>query len=533
LKVVEQGQASSNNLIGQFGVGFYSLFMVSKKVKVYSRSAKDPTAPGHIWTSDGSGTYSVSEAEGVQRGTKIIIELDEKSHEFAQRHMIENVIKKYSNFVGFDIKLNGATVNTVKAIWTLPKESLTEKDHKEFYQFIAHAYDTPMYHLHYSTDSPINVRAIFYVPEQHMEKYGLGLMEPGVNLFSRKILIQAKCKGLLPDWLRFIRGVVDSEEVPLNLSRETLQDSQLVKRLGSVLTRRILKFFEEQAKTDPEKFEKFVKEYGQFLKQGVCTDLKWKEDIAKLLRVESSHTVEGQVTSFDDYISRMVEKQQNIYYLVVPSRANAEASPYFETFKARGVEVMFLYQSIDDFVMTNLGEYKGKKVVSIESSNAAEEIYNLPTKKTDDQKDETEEDLPALTGDAFKEFATWLKEMLVLRVTTVTESARLSSSPAIVVDHESAAFRRMMRAVDPGRPTIIPKVQLQINPKHPIITRLDAVRKVDGVLAQEAAEQIMDNALIQAGLIEDSRTMVPRLNKLLERALKVASHPATPSDTTN
>jgi TNF receptor-associated protein 1 len=527
VKVVESG-ADKGNLIGQFGVGFYSVFMVAKRVKVYSKSIKDPVdAPGTVWISDGAGTYSVADAEGVQRGTKIILELDDKSFEFCNRQTIETIVKKYSNFVGFDIAVNGGKVNTVKALWMMPKDKITPEEHKEFYQFIAHAYDEPMFNLHYSTDSPISVRALFYVPEQHMEKYGLGVMEPGVNLFSRKVMIQSKCKGLLPDWLRFIKGVVDSEEVPLNISRETLQDSQILKRIGAVLTRRVLKFLEEESKRDKEKYEKFFREYAQFLKQGVCTDLKWKEDIAKLLRVESSKTVGTEMASFEEYVDRMAANQKSIFYLCAPSRQLAEASPYYEAFKSKGVEVLFLYSSIDDFVMTNLAEFKGKKCMSVESSQAAEELKDVESRadseKSDDEKKADDNETAALNDESFKNVCNWLKDTLAARVTTVSESSRLSSSPAIVIDHESASFRRMMRFVDPGRAPVVPKVHLQINRKHPIIVGLETLRTADAALADEVAQQIMDNALIQAGLLDDSRGMIPRLNKLIEKAISGAT----------
>ncbi|XP_049849359.1 TNF receptor-associated protein 1 homolog, mitochondrial-like [Schistocerca gregaria] len=519
LKILESTQSS--NLIGQFGVGFYSTFMVAKRIKVYSRSAKEPDAKGYVWSSDGSGSYSVAEAEGVARGTKVIIELSEECEEYAKKQTIENVVKKYSNFVGFDIYLNGARVNTIKALWTMPPSQISEADHKEFYQFISHSHDSPIYHLHYSADSPINVRSIFYIPETHMEKYGLGILEPGVSLFARKVLIQAKCKGILPDWLRFIKGVVDSEDIPLNLSRELLQDSGLIKRLSNVLTRRILKYLDEESKLDEDKYMKFYHEYAQFLKQGICTDIKWKEDLAKLMRIESSKHPEGKYTSFEDYISNMPEKQLEIYYLCIPSRSYAETSPYFEAFQKRNVEVLFLYTNIDEFVMSNLAEYKGKKLVSIESSNASESIKQIGSVEEPESSEQNGEDRK-LTGEEFTNFANWLRETLVTRVTTVVETSRLSSFPAVVVDHESAAFRRMMKMVDPSHAPTTPKVQLQINPSHPIIVKLNSIRNVDPELARDVSEQIMDNAMIQAGLLDDNRSMVPRLVKILDRALKNA-----------
>lgn len=515
LKAMET--ASTSNLIGQFGVGFYATFIVASRIRVYSRSLKKPDEPGHVWESDGAGAYTVAEAEGVAFGTKIVIDLLPTCEEFSKKATIESIIRKYSNFVGFPIFLNGNKVNTVKALWLSSPGEVSPADHKEFYQFISHAHDSPIYHLHYNADSPINIRSIFYIPETHMEKYGLGVLEPGVSLYTRKVLIQAKCKGLLPDWLRFIKGVVDSEDIPLNLSRELLQDSGLIKRLSNVLTRRVLKFLEEQANQDEVKYMKFYNEYSQFLKQGICTDLKWKEDLARLLRMESSKETEGVNTTLEKYIANMHPSQTEIYYLCIPSRSYAEASPYYETFQKRGVDVLFLYHQIDDFVMSNLAEYKGKKLVSIESANASENIKSI-NPETDAEA--STENLGDLKGEKFTGFASWMKEVLATRVTTVIETNRLSSSPAVVIDHESASFRRMMKMVDPTRAPTQPKVQLQINATHPVILRLNQVRDTDSQLARDVAEQIMDNAMIQAGLLDDNRSMVPRLTKILDRALQ-------------
>lgn len=238
-----------------------------------------------------------------------------------------DIIKKYSNFVGFPINVNGDRVNTVRALWLASRDSVTEDEHKEFYQFIARAYDTPMYRLHYSTDSPLNIRGLvcsiyinynnltlfkFYFPSQHMEKYGMGRLEPGVSLFSRKVLITAKAKNLLPDWLRFVKGVVDSEDIPLNISREHMQDSSLIQKLNSVLTKRILKFLEDESKKDPEAYQKWWAEFGNFLKEGLCTDFKWKAEIGRCLRFESSDTETGKLTSLEEYVSRMKDGQREV-----------------------------------------------------------------------------------------------------------------------------------------------------------------------------------------------------------------------------
>jgi TNF receptor-associated protein 1 len=528
LKLMEGG--ANNNMIGQFGVGFYSVFMVAHTVRVYTRSAADPNAKGYIWTSDGTGSYTIAEADGVARGTKIVLELREGNHEFSKKQSVENIVKKYSNFVGFPISLNGKRINNIKALWTMNKDRITPEEHKEFYQFISHSYDSPLYTVMYSTDSPINIRSLFYVPEQHMERYGVRL-EPGVSLFCRKVLIQQKAKGLLPEWLRFVKGVVDSEDIPLNLSREHLQDSTLIKRLSASITRRLIKYFDDESSADPQKYEKFFREFGVFLKEGVCTDAKFKEDIAKLLRMESSTNKPSELTSLDKYIERMPKEQRDIYFLVTPTRQLAESSPYFEAFKENGVEVLFMYTDIDDFVMANLQTYKDKRVVTIESAEAGAAVHKIAEqikkdkkdeeKKDDDKKDET---TTALTPEEFKDFSKWMKEVLVTRVSSVTDTTRLSSSPAVIIDHESMAFRRTMRKMDPLNTPALPKQQLQVNIKHPIIVKLNQVRATDAQLAKEIAEQVFDNALIQAGLLDEGRSMIPRLQKLMEISLDTKAH---------
>jgi len=508
---LKQLEASSSpnkaNVIGQFGVGFYSAFMVGKQVKVYSRSAK-PGSKGYCWISDGSGEYSIAEADGVSRGTKIVIELRDSAQEFSKKKNVENIIRKYSNFVGFPIKLNGERVNTVKPLWMLPKGSITEADHKDFYQFLSKSYDEPLYHLHFTSDSPLSIRSIFYIPEQHTEKYGMGKMEPGVSLFSRKVLIQAKIASLLPDWLRFVKGVVDCEDVPLHLSREHLQDSELIRRLGNVLTSRLLKDFQEQARKDPKKYnEKFWHEFSAFLKEGVCTDMKWKEELAPLLRMESSNTADGELISLDDYIARMPPEQTSIYYLCVPSRPLALLSPYYEGFKRKGIEVLFLYTGIDDFVMQNLVEYQGKRMASIESAEVP-----------GDNKQAEEEDVSMSEKEA-EDLSKWMKSILVDRVSAIRQTQRLVTSPAIIVDHESASFRRMMKFADPSRPQKLPKQRLEINTRHPIMMKLNTARKTNPAFASMVAEQIFDDALIAAGLLEDPRAMLGRLNNIMEAAL--------------
>ena len=252
----------TSNIIGQFGVGFYSVFMVADKIEVISQSSKkDPATgkpfPAHLWSSDGSGTYTLTPIESTgETGTTLKIHLKKQFKEFAQQHTLTTVVQKYSNFVGFPIELNGEKLNTVGAVWLDAKDKVTPEQHKAFYRYVSAAYDNPVYTLHFHVDAPLALHGLFYFPERHMEKYGMGRMEPGASLYSRKVLIKSKSKDVLPEWLRFVKGVADSEDIPLNISRENMQDSRLVQKISNILVRKILKFLEDEAKADPAKYNK-------------------------------------------------------------------------------------------------------------------------------------------------------------------------------------------------------------------------------------------------------------------------------------
>jgi len=275
----------------------------------------------------------------VSIGTKIVLHLKSDSTKFSDRALVESTVKKHSAFVSFPIRVNGTPVNTVGALWTKSPSEISEEQHAEFYRFVAHAYDDPQYRLQYRTDSPLSIRALLYVPERHTEIFGMGRMEPGVNLYSRRVLIQAKSKLLLPEWCRFVKGVVDSEDIPLNISREHMQDSLLIGKLRDVVTTRICKWLEDESKRDADKFLAFWRDFGLFIKEGVCVDAAHRKDAAKLLRYETDQTEEGKPASLKDYVSRMKEDQKHIFYALAPSRAIALDSPYCEPLIKKGYEV--------------------------------------------------------------------------------------------------------------------------------------------------------------------------------------------------
>eukprot|EP01035_Chromulina_nebulosa_P021937 gene21937-28404_t len=322
LKSDDSKRSSVDNIIGQFGVGFYSSFMVSDKVTVEGKSATSPDSTVYKWSSDGSGVYTIegTDATDLTNGCRITLHLKDSCAEYSDPERIKTIIKKYSSFVTFPIKLNGEEVNTVTALWTQDKKEVSSSQYSEFYKFFTNDYDSPRYTLHFKTDAPIDLKCLFFVPTSHTEKFGMGRIEPGVNLYSRKILIESKPKDLLPEWLRFMKGVVDSEDLPLSISREKPQDSNLLRRMREVLTRKIIKFFEDCAKNDIQAYREFYIEFNIFIKEGICSDSNFVDSLSKLLRFESSISGEDSLISFDEYIANLKPTDKYIYYLMAPSR---------------------------------------------------------------------------------------------------------------------------------------------------------------------------------------------------------------------
>ena len=502
-------------LIGQFGVGFYSAFMAAKKVRVLSRSYRK-SEEGHEWSSDGSGSYSIAPAPGIRRGTKIIVELKDDATEFCKEETIKRIITQYSNFVPFPIKIKGETVNTVQAIWTRSKNEIKDEEYTEFYKFVGNAFDEPHYRLHFSADAPLAINALLFVPKENFERLGFGRAKPGVNLYCQKVLIEQHSESILPEWLRFVKGVVDSEDLPLNISRQALQDSALVAKLKKVVTKRFLKFLEEQAQADPEKYQEFWGNFGQFFKEGMTTDYAYHGEIAKLLRFESSKSDPGKLISLADYAGRMQEGQKDIYYINGPSRAAIEAGPYVEAFKKQDIEVIYTLEPIDDFVLSHLGEFDGKKLVSADRAD-----LELPkTEETPAGGDQEAE--PPLAAAEVESLTKWMKETLDGKVKEVIASKRLVDSPAIIVNPNGYMTSTMERVLHAASKEVIElsNKNLEINTHHPLIKQLAALRNTDEDFAKNVAEQIFDNALIQAGLIVDAPTMVERSYRILTRALQ-------------
>ena len=504
LKALGESGQKNANLIGQFGVGFYSAFTVAKSVKVYSHSWRSAEA-GHVWTSDGTGSYEIEESADLRRGTKIVIELKDDCADFSQDWKIKEVLERYSSFVSFPINLNAKRINTVQALWLRSKNEIKEEEYTEFYKFQAHAYDEPRLRLHFSADAPLSINALLFVPKENPERLGLTRLEPSVSLYCRKVMIDAKPKDLLPERLRFLKGVVDSEDLPLNISRETMQDKALIEKLNKVITNRFLKFLDEESKSRIDGYNEFYAQFGIFLKEGAALDFTHKDQLVKLLRYESSLTDKGKTTSLADYVTRMQSEQKEIYYLIGPNRESIESGPYLEGFKARNLEVLFCYESVDEYVMNNVREFDGKKLTAADHADV--KLTDLP--KSDG----------SLSDDEIKSLTEWLKKTLGDRVAEVKASDRLVDSPALALNADkfmSPHMRRMMKAMNKDGGESPLRVNLEINPRHAVIKHLAAAQTAAPEKAALVAEQILDNALIGAGLLDDATKMVARIYKLLE-----------------
>ena len=512
LNALQSEGEKNESLIGKFGVGFYSVFMVSDSVKAYTRTWQKE-GEGLCWESDGSGGYSIDKTEGQRRGTKIVIQLKDEFEEFSKEDRIKDIVKKYSAFVQFPVSVNGEKVNTVDAIWLRSKSEIKDEEYEEFYKFQSNDYDSPLMRLHFSADAPLEINSLLFVPKRNMEKMGMFRSENKVALHCRKVLIDAEPKSLFPEWLRFLKGVVDSSDIPLNVSRETMQDSELLKKLGQVLTKRFLRFLNEQAKKEEDTFLEFWKEYGVLLKEGVATDFTYKDDLAKLLRFESTAAEDGKLTGLETYIDRMAADQKDILFLYGKNRKAIESGPYLEALQARGYEVLLLTEPVDEYVMQSLREFKEKKIISADSDELKlDKLDQEPTGEPLDEK-------------AVKKLSKWIKQSLEDRVSEVETGERLINSPVCVVGEDGmggASARRIMKMMQgPEGEMPASKVKFQINPSHAIIHGLFKLMEKDEPTALLVANQLLDNALASANLLDDPREMIARSYQALEKLTTV------------
>ena len=495
-------------VIGQFGVGFYSVFMVAEWVRVTSRSYK-PRAKAVSWYATGEDNFEISPAEMSERGTKIEIKLKEDAKEFAEEYRLKNIIHKHSDYIGFPIYVGDdeKQVNKQTSLWRTAKSDVTEEQYKDFYRQVTLDFEDPLTHIHTITDAPVQLYALLYIPAKG-ERGVLSLRkEDGLQLYSRNILIDEYNKDLLPDYLRFVQGVVDSEDLPLNVSRETVQTVGLMPRLKKVVTGQVMKELDNLAKNETEKYETFWQEFGVYLKQGIAANPIDVESIQPLLRFKTNLHPDTW-SSLEDYAGRMKGGQKEIYYIVGEDPKSVLISPHLDYFQSQGTEVLLLTDPMDSFMLLGLRKYK-----DFELKNVAQADIEMPEKSG--EKDDGEK----ISADDFNTLIERFKGVLGERVEDVRASKRLSQSVARLVDPDGSPNPELQRVYKYlGKEYEIPKKILELNPSHAILKNLIGMES-ESELQNLIIEQIYDSALLVEGLHPDPSSMAPRIQQIIEAAL--------------
>ena len=513
IKKLKESDQEGLNLIGKFGVGFYSVFMVAKKVEIITRSAEE-SEPPHEWTSDGSGTFEIRQIDKAPRGTSVKIYLRDDAEEFAEKYRVESVVRKYSNFVPFPIYLEDEQINKISAIWREPKSSVTQEQYNEFYKFIANDTEDPFSVFHLSTDVPIQFHCLLFIPKTNREILGLGREEEGIQLFVRRVLIDPHAKDILPHYLRFVKGVLDSDDLPLNISRETLQENTTLFKIKNTLISKFLQHLQDIAK-DESRYNEFWKQHGRILKEGF-DDYTHREKLAELFRFNSSKCEKKEdLISLQTYVDRMKENQDEIYYLFGPAREAIEKNPSIEIFKAKDIEVLYLYDPIDEFVMNGLHEYKGKKFVSADLADISK-LQKI--KGGEDKKDEKTD------KKAMDKLARRIKDILGDKVVDVRVSDRLVESPAALVSPDnvmSAQMQKMMYLLHED--ASVPRRVMEINPKHPLIKNLNKIYKKSpkDPFLEKAVISLYDSIVLLDGLVRDPHAIVQDFQTVLLDSTKM------------
>ncbi|AKF83464.1 heat shock protein 90 [Myxococcus fulvus 124B02] len=516
--MTQRGQKDMQ-LIGQFGVGFYSAYLVADRVEVISRAAgKDSQA--WKWTSEAHGTFTVEPAERAARGTSVILHLKEDQKEFLDEWRVRSLITQYSDYVGHPIKLQVTkttgtgddaktessleVVNKASALWQRAKSDITDEQYQEFYKHLTHDWEKPLAWTHFKADGNQQFTGLLFLPQN--PPFDLNAQQQrGVRLFVKRVFIMDRCEELVPQWLRFVRGVIDSDDLPLNVSRELLQDSQVVRAIRKHVVKKSLDLLEKLAKDKPEDYTTFWKAFGTVLKEALATEAEHKDKVGGLLRYESSRD-EG-LTSLADYVSRMKEGQEALYYIYGESRKAVEDSPHLEALKQRGYEVLFMTDPVDEWAAQGLREFQGKPLVSALQAD-------LKLQSTDEQKKEHEEKSEGLKG-----LTSRMKDVLQDSVREVRVSDRLTDSPVCLVVPEGgspAYLERLLQQRGKGMPRV--KRILEVNPKHPVIEHLKTLHAQDPAQAQVAEwiELLHDQALLTEGsTISDPNRFARRLTTLL------------------
>lgn len=514
-------EKKDSNLIGQFGVGFYSAFMVAKKIEVISKKAGEDKA--YMWTSSGEATYEIKEAERDEQGSDVILYLKEDAYEFANRWELENLVKKYSDHIAYPIYLeydqthyenekdeNGndkktvehknEQINSASALWRRSKSELKDEDYKEFYKNNYYDSEDPLFYLHTKAEGATEYTTLFYIPSKAPFDMNYADYKPGVKLYIKRVYITDDDKTLLPTYLRFVRGVIDSEDLPLNVSREILQENRVMSAIRNGSVKKLLSEFQKISENNPELYQKFIKEYNRPLKEGLYSDYANREALLELVRFKSSE-VEGYV-SLKEYKERMKEGQKAIYYIAGGKEDVLKNSPLIEAYKKKGYEVLIMCDDIDDFVLTSIPEYKEMPLKAINKSGALDDL------ESEEDKAKAEESKP---------IAEKIKKALGDRVKEVKISTRLTSSPsAVVVDENdpTVQMQRLMKSMGGEVPEIKPI--LEINSEHPVVKKLNDSEDENTIKLY--SEYLLDQALLQEGLMpSDPTEFAMALSELLSK----------------
>lgn len=518
--------AKDSQLIGRFGVGFYSAFIVADKVTVYSRSAKAAQNEGVCWESEGLGTYTAERIDRKERGTDIVLHLKADAQKFLDAWVLETAITKYSDHIAVPVYLwkektaetpkegekpaapefEWVQVNDAKALWTIAPRDVKDEQYKEFYKHLTHAYDDPLVWSHNKVEGELEYTSLLYIPTEAPWDLFNRDAEHGLKLFVQRVFIMDEAEQFLPHYLRFVRGLVDTNDLPLNVSREMLQETAVTQKLKKALTHRVLTMLEKLAKDDPAKYAAFWKTFGRVLKEGPVEDPANRGTLMKLMRFASTKAGTGsEDVSLADYVARMPKGQDKIYYLVATSRQTAETSPYLEELKKKGIEVLLMWERIDEWLMGNLFEYEGKAFVSVTSSDL--ELGELA-----DKKDEAKEKEAA---EKAKPLVERFKKALGDKVVDVRAATRLTDSPSCVVAENgsfiSAQMRRMFEAA--GQPVPEARYILEVNVNHPLVQKAAAG---DDAAFERWAKVILDQAVLaEQGTLADPNGFIREMNSLL------------------
>ncbi len=523
LESLSGDQSKDARLIGQFGVGFYSSFIVADRVTVNTRKAGSKPGEGVRWESAGEGEYTIEQVELPSRGTEVTLHLRDDADEFLDGYRLRRIISTYSDHIDLPIRMpienakdeddekigKWETVNKASALWMRPKKEISDDEYKEFYKHVAHDFDEPLTWIHNKVEGNQSYTSLLFIPKRAPFDLWDRDTGHGVKLYVKRVFIMDDADKLMPRYLRFVRGVIDSDDLPLNISREILQHNRQIDRIRGASVKRVLDQIEKMANDKPEDFAHFWKTFGRVLKEGPAEDPANRERIARLLRFSSTHTDAPEETvSLEEYVGRMKEGQEAIYYVTADSFSAARNSPHLEVFRKHGVEVLLLSDPVDEWAITHLGEFDGKRLVS--AAKGELDLDKLGAKdagETKEDKEKAEADHQVLVEK--------IKAALGDKVDTVRVSNRLTDSPAclVVSEHEFAlSMQRMLQAA--GHPFPAGKPALEINPDHVLVKKLEAVK--DEATTKEWAEVLYDQALLmEGGQLEDPTTFVKRVNKLL------------------